>query len=278
VLVHRKAIVLPKAMPPAQREAHRLIPIAGAINLRDMGGYAAADGRTVKWGVLYRSGALHRLTRRGQAQLGALELATLIDLRADFERAEHPDRLPAGHAFRVVTSAMVDAQDDQEREARARIERGQTASLDTAELKRRSYRRFVTDNGPCLRRMVQEVAAAQGRPVLFHCAAGKDRTGFAAAIILRLLGAAQEVVWQDYLLSQQVFAASRRRYVLLMRLLRGARAAGDLCKMLSVDVAYLQAAFTTIDEEYGSFAGYARQGLGLGADDIARLREVLLEG
>ena len=120
--------------------------------------------------------------------------------------------------------------------------------------------------------------AAEGKPVLFHCRAGKDRTGFAAAITLRLLGAPPEAIAADYRLSGGYALAALRPTILILRLLRGKTAANVVRELGSADARYLQAAFDTIDGQYGSFDRYARDGLGLDERAIARLRDALLEG
>ncbi len=112
---------------------------------------------------------------------------------------------------------------------------------------------------------------------MFHCTAGKDRTGFAAAILLRILGVPQETVMQDYMLSRSYALEARSRDVFILRLTKGKETAGIVEKLSGVEAAYLQAAFETIDAEYGSFENYVRDGLGLDDTEVAALRASLLE-
>ncbi|NCC34383.1 MAG: tyrosine-protein phosphatase, partial [Chloroflexia bacterium] len=97
----RRLATHPASLPPERREAHRRIKLAGAANLRDLGGYATHDGRQVRWGSLYRSDHLHHLSRRDQQILQQLGLVTLIDLRSEAERLRQPNRLPANHGINV---------------------------------------------------------------------------------------------------------------------------------------------------------------------------------
>lgn len=271
---------LPRHQPPDRREPGRRIPFDGLGNLRDLGGYRAADGRTVRWGRLYRSDHLGRLSRRDRRRLRALELAVVVDFRSSAERARAPSRLPAGQGIRVVEIPIFEGDEDAVagRVVRERLLRGDIAGMDADAMLTAAYQELVTKFTPAYRRFVAEVLAARGAPLLFHCTSGKDRTGFAAAILLRLLGVPEAAIMADYLRSKAYSLATHRHQLRLVRLLRGPAIADLARALLSVKGAYLQAAFAAIDRTYGSFAAYARVGLGLGEPDIARLRETLLEG
>jgi protein-tyrosine phosphatase len=270
---------LPRHLPPERREPGRRIPFDGPGNLRDLGGYQAADGRTVRWGVLYRSDHLGGLSARDLRQLRHLELAVLVDFRSAAEKAAAPNRLPRSHPIRVVELPLFDddASDAMGAGLRARIVRGDLAGIDGAALLIEANQRLATEFTPSYRQFVAELLAAGGAPVLFHCTAGKDRTGFAAAIVLRLLGVPEEVIVADYLRSKTYSLAARRRDLLLLRMLKGRELTALVRTLLGVEAAYLQAAFDAIDREYGSFAAYARDGLGLSEADVTRLRDTLLE-
>lgn len=275
-----RSVPLPRHLPPARREIGRRIPFDGVGNLRDLGGYRTTDGRSVRWGVLYRSDHLGRLSVRDLRQLRQLELAVLIDFRSGVEKAETPNRLPRGHAMRVVELPLFDddASSAMGTTLRARIARGDLAGIDATALLIEANQRLVTEFTPVYRQFVAELLAARGAPVLFHCTAGKDRTGFAAALVLRLLGVPEEAIVADYLRSQTYSLAARQRDLLLLRLLKGPAITSLVRTLLGVEAAYLQAAFEAIDRAYGSFNAYARDGLGLGEAEVAQLRELLLEG
>lgn len=271
---------LPLDLPPAQRSLGTRIPFDGPGNLRDLGGYATADGRTVRWGVLYRSDHLGALSARDLRNLRRLGLVTLVDFRSSAEKADAPNRLPRGHAIKVVELPLFDdeASGNLGAELRERMKRGELDGLDPAALLIDANERLVTAFTPSYRTFIGELLAARGAPVLFHCTAGKDRTGFAAAIVLRLLGVPEEAVVADYLRSKQYSLAARRRDLLVLRLLKGPRLTALVRALLGVEAAYLQAAFAAIDREYGSFAAYTRDGLGLDTAAVEQLRSYLLEG
>lgn len=272
-------VPLPRHLPPARREPGRRIPFDGPGNLRDLGGYRTADGRSVRWGVLYRSDHLASLSARDLRQLGQLELAVLVDFRSGAEKAASPNRLPRGHAIRVVELPLFDddASSAMGTTLRARIARGDLTGIDAAALLVEANQRLVTEFTPVYRQFIAELLAARGAPLLFHCTAGKDRTGFAAAIVLRLLGVPEEAIVADYMRSQTYSVAARRRDLLLLRLIKGPAITALVRALLGVEAAYLQAAFEAIDRTYGSFEAYTRDGLGLGGAEIARLRAMLLE-
>jgi protein-tyrosine phosphatase len=185
--------------------------------------------------------------------------------------------LPPNLRFRVVELPIFDANSRLGLEIRERVKNGDLDGIDPAALLTEANIQFVTNFTPQFKVFVREVLAAQGKPVLFHCTAGKDRTGFAAAVLLRLLGVPQEIVTQDYLLSQANILSGHARDLALGRLMFGTAAVRVVEGLLSVNAAYLQAAFDTIDSMYGSFDAYARDGLGLHDTDIAALRAALLE-
>ena len=136
---------------------------------------------------------------------------------------------------------------------------------------------LVTRFTPQMRQFIQELFSANGRPVLFHCSAGKDRTGYAAAIILRILGIPMEAVMDDYLLSNEYYLSNYSWNLFVIRLIKGKRFSSVVKGFLEVRPAYLSAAFETIDREYGSLENYVRNRLDLNEQDIELLRSLYLE-
>jgi protein-tyrosine phosphatase len=119
--------------------------------------------------------------------------------------------------------------------------------------------------------------SANGSPVLFHCAAGKDRTGFAAAIILRILGVPHEIVVEDYLLTNQYFLPTHQPGLTMLRLMKGGAASAAVRGFMEARPEYLAAAFSTIFREHGSFEEYIYKALDLTMHDTERLRALYLE-
>jgi Protein tyrosine/serine phosphatase len=269
--------IYPMDLPAAEREAYRHIDFRGTCNFRDLGGYHNAEGRAVAWGRLYRSDALHKLTGGDLKSLERAGLCCDIDFRADFEREENPDRLPRQDGIRQVALPIFDANSHMEQEVKDHIRTGQLDGIDPDELLKDAYAQFVSRFTPQFRGFISEVVAAEGRPILFHCTAGKDRTGFAAALILRILGVPQQAVLRDYMLSQFYWQKSMRNLLLFVRLTRGPRAMRLVQQLSSAKEDYLLTAFAKVDELYGSFDNYVHEGLGLHSSEIALLRAHLLE-
>lgn len=254
----------------------RRLPFAGAKNFRDLGGYRTADGRTVRWNVLYRSDALHKLTDDDQRYLAALMLELVIDFRAGHEKKQEPDRLPVESDIRVVEIPILDASTRVWNVPREEFEKS-VPLIDPAQYMVQANMELATRFVPEIKRFFSELLSANGRPVLFHCAAGKDRTGFAAAVLLLILGVPMETVMEDYLLSNQYYLRAYQRELGVMRLLKGRQFAAVVQGFMEVKPSYIMAAFDAIYREYGTFEQYVHRTLGLSRDDVESLKSLYLE-
>lgn len=267
----------------AQHTATRLVEGAGISNLRDLGGYAAQDGRRVRWGLLYRGAGPYDLNRAEQQYLQSLGLGTVFDLRSRAEVADAPDMVPQGAEYLNVSG--IPAMDEGEDMA---------GNLNMQELvvecmKNPEMLAYMSDYLPnayrimarrteAFARLFATLLAKPGQPILFHCSAGKDRTGMSAACILRVLGVPHETVMQDYLLSNEYRAAVNRRLFAKMRLVVHKKEVFAVLKQsLEVRAGLLQSTFDLIDEEYGGFEAFAHKSLGLTDGDIETLRGIYLE-
>ncbi len=271
------ALVIPAHQPVAERESHRLLNFEGIANFRDLGGYPTADGRQVKWGVLYRTGTLTDASNADLKGLAQLKLNTLIDFRSSVEKQEEPNHLPDPIGFSVVEIPTLD--DGNQAivgEIMERIETGNFEEFDPDQLMLEANRQFATTFTPQFRQYIHTVLDADGAPIVWHCSAGKDRAGFAAAILLRILGVPQDLVIQDYMASKQHTLDARGSQLMILRLLKGKEAADKLAILMGVEEAWLTAAFEEIDTSWGSFDNYVRQGLDLDEADVAQLKAQLL--
>ena len=255
-----------------------------APNARDLGGYVGADGRTVRRGVLFRADALHRLSPGDIERVGALGLACVIDLRSPDEAAVVGlDRLPSPGPAQLVALPLHDPDNKIFVSVGAMLGRPGALALpmdairDAAAIMEELYRWFVAS--PAARQTfaaaVRIIAARDALPLLFHCTAGKDRTGWLSAILLSALGVSRDEVIADYVRTEERNAAGNE-YLLtvLAGRLDDPQAAVPL---LQARREYVEAAFAEVDLRYGGMAGYLRDGLGLGDATIADLRAHLLE-
>lgn len=271
-------LLIPAQLPPEQRAAHRLLNFEGIANFRDLGGYANEQGQQVKWGVLYRSGTFAHSSKADLQGLQQLQLATLIDFRSGGEKEEEPNQLPQPASFTVVEIPTLDEGNKAlVGEVMERVESGNFDGFDPDQFMLTANRQFATEFTPQFRQFIHTVLDAGGKPVAWHCSAGKDRTGFASAILLRVLGVPQETVMRDYMESKQHALEARKNQLLLLRVFKGEEAADKLAIMMGVEEAWLLAAFEEIDARWGSFDNYVSEGLQLTDRDIAKLRNQLLE-
>jgi protein-tyrosine phosphatase len=265
----------------ARSSPGRSVRIASLPNLRDVGGLPTRDGARVRTGLLYRSTDLSRLEGDDAEAFAGLGIRTVYDLRTESERATQPDRLPPGTAL-VVADVLADAPEatpaqimdalNDPKQAAAAFGDGRGAAMFVGK-----YREFVRLGSAraAYRRLFADVATAEHRPALFHCTTGKDRTGWAAAALLLLLGVAEDVVMEDYLASTPLVTLMFQPFVDRFEA-RG----GDpdlLLPLIGVQPAYLQAALDEMRAAYGTIEGYFADGLGIDVDGQRALRAVFLK-
>ena len=253
--------------------ADRALHLPSIANLRDIGGYRTTDGHWVKMGLLYRSDQLDRVKDADLTAMERLDLRTIVDLRTQSERAREPDRLPRG-SQPLVLDVAGDGDGSlggDMRKAMDAIAAGQGAALLTA-----ANRDFVS-LGSARRSYAALLDRLRGAPLLYHCTAGKDRTGWASAVILTLLGVPRETVMADYLASNVFLERKNAATLEALAQSQSPIAPASLMPVLTVRADYLNAAFDEVEKRYGSFDGYIRDGLGLSAEDVEALRALYLQ-
>jgi len=254
----------------------RDLGLAGLPNARDLGGYTTADGRDIRYGRLLRADAPIRATDEDLVILNGLGATRMIDMRGEgeierFGLAEWDVprvHLPIGGD---VTSIILE-----------RLAAPDGASLTTEGTERLMidmYREFVADDVSRgqFAAALRLIAAADGVPLLFHCTAGKDRTGWLAAIVLTALGVDRATVVADYLLTNDRFTTGRGaagRARLLEAMSGVVPDIGVLMPLLEARSSYLDAAFDEVEMRYGTFEAFLRDGLDA---DVDGLRTNLLD-
>jgi protein-tyrosine phosphatase len=253
--------------------AERLVPLTQGSNFRDVGGYRAAGGRHVRWGVIFRSGATPLLTDADVAAVKGLGISSMVDLRSNEERSLAPTRLDGLRysAIGYPWSRIYNAND-----MRTPDERGHGM-----------YQDFPTLLAPQLRIVFRALLDHQGGLVI-NCSAGQDRTGFATAMILSALGVPREVIYQDYHLSTALrrpeyemprfdpaVVANNPTAALFSKMGQPGRKPSPLYD--SQHRSLLEFSFAEIDGKWGSADKYLQTEIGLTAKDIAKLRALYLE-
>ena len=256
--------------------AERRLPLACCDNFRDLGGYATTDGRTVRWDRLYRTSDLSKLTRSDLEYLSQLDVKLVCDFRSERERTRNPDR--SIDDAPEILDLPVDQEGVDPEELRRKIRTGGLVALGVEETMRDAYRTFVTDYSEEWAAMFQRLVREENLPTVVHCTAGKDRTGFASALVLLALGIPEETVFEDYLSTnyyQQNFFRFVLRWVPLYSFFR--TDPEDLLPLLEARREYLQAALDEMGARYGSIDAYLEQALGLDAEMRAKLEHHFLE-
>jgi protein-tyrosine phosphatase len=244
----------------------RRIPLVGAVNFRDLGGYPVYGGRSTRWHTLYRSDSLADLTDDDLATLQSLGIRTLCDFRLPEESARKPNRLPDNHGIRIVPIGFIP---DGTLDMLSAIDAGQYGPEDIRREVLIHYRKFVRNHADEYRRVFEIILAGQGLPFLMHCTSGKDRTGFAAAAILLAIGVPREVIVEDY--------AMTNLYRRDIRHLFSNEVSPDAIEMLtSANPRYIETALDEIDAHYGSTSAWL-ESLGVSPADQVRLRDLLTE-
>ncbi len=251
--------------------AQRDVPLEAGTNFRDMGGYRAADGRRVRWGRLFRSGHTAGLSERDRDIVAALDIRVCCDFRREDEHRLEPTRLPA--STRVVGLTVSPGS------TTSFFEQGVPGGAGPAEMAafmEEINREFVRHHAPQFRRMLGELLALEDGGFMINCAAGKDRTGFGAAMILAALGVAEDDIVADYLLSERYFPIERE----MERVLRkyGAYSERQLDPalvrpMMETRREYIAAALAQIRDDYGSLERFLDEALGVAAPERRELRE-----
>jgi len=179
--------------------AERIVKLEGAVNFRDLGGYKSSDGRTVKWGKIFRSDGLARLTRKDHDILKKMGLKLVIDFRRESEVKKSPDSLPEENSFKYL-HLPVSGTDFDTVSAMDRLKKGDTDWL-TESFMRDGYINNIDTYAEAWGTVMKRLSDSENLPLVFHCTAGKDRTGACAALILLILGIPEETVIFDHGLS-----------------------------------------------------------------------------
>ncbi len=253
----------------------RRLPLQGPDNFRDLGGYETRDGGHVRWHRIYRSDDLAGLTTRDLGLLRSLDIRGVCDLRSGPERARDPNRSVDGASVHEMGIPVVGVDPV---DLRHRIRTGGLDAYDVEATMISAYRSFVTDHADRWARMLELLSDPDNLPTVVHCTAGKDRTGFASALVLLLLGVPEETVFEDYLATNRYQANTRlwlERLVPVYSFFR--TGAADMAPLLDARPAYLKASLEEIERGWGSVERYAEQRLGFSSAEQTRLRSLLVD-
>ena len=271
--------LIPEGGAP-MKTATRLLPLEGGRNFRDLGGYETEDGRTVKWGTVFRSGVMSELTADDYGYLSSLGIQVVCDLRAADERASEPTNWDAGE---IEYLTFADPVSDGMGFLSVLMEPDVTPER-VADAMAEGYVGIAKDQDPAYTAMFDRLAAGE-TPLAFNCSAGKDRAGTGAALILTALGVPRQTVVADYALSETfvdymaAFMGEEARegmvdspYAFLMQL-----PPEVVAPLMRSDPRYIEATFDALEAEYGSVMAFIQTELEVTDAELAAIRRNLLE-
>lgn len=255
----------------------RLLPLEGGSNFRDMGGYPTEDGHTVKRGVMFRSAAMTSLTEEDQQYLEQFGFEKIVDLRSSEELELYPNKWVGNtdieyanhdYSIRKLVSQM-------------RTEQGGFGSME------KLYQSIHEMLEPQLH-IFFDALLQQETPVVVNCSAGQDRTGVTSALLLKVLGVPERIIYEDYLLSTDFRRPEHERgdvdleeaaddnfFARMMLDHYGEDGPPDTANPLVTEqgVPFLYFTFRSIESEYGSVESYLKTEIGLNDENIQQLRQ-----
>ncbi len=269
-----------RKMDSSSQQPGQGIAIAAVPNLRDLGGWPAPGGR-VRSGVVFRSAEFSGLQGDDAAAFGELGIRSVFDLRTEQERTDSPNVVPVATEY-VVVDVLSDATSAAPAQVAAALSDPEGAERvlgggRAVAMFEDGYRQIVglPSALAAYGQFFTSISRPEHRPAVFHCTTGKDRTGWAAAALLLLLGVARDDVYADYLLTNEQLVPSLRPQVDAF-----AAAGGDpelLAPVIGVQTSYLDVALEEMHKRFGSIEGYFAGGLGLDEATIDQLRSSYIQ-
>lgn len=242
----------------------RKIQLEGGSNFRDLGGYPTKDKKQVKWGHIYRSADVSKLTANDLQTLENLHLATVCDLRGPDELKTSPDKLPTGVNYINLPAGSEKIQSNMNLATINRDSMMRAVYAQTSHLKAKYKPMFD-----------QLLALPSDKSLMFHCTAGKDRTGIGAALVLSALGVQKKYILADYAATNVFWKDTREK--MLKAMAKSGMSETSLKAMLDANPAYIETFFSSIDKQYGSMKKFLTKEMELTPEKIQQLKTLYVE-
>jgi len=257
----------------------RLIQLSGTCNFRDMGGYKTQDCRTMKMGLLFRSDELSRLSDNDQLELQRLNIKLIIDLRTPNERKSKPDRISKDAGIKLINIPIYPFHQDPNRLQRwFWLVSGKFKDFDFDNYMKGYYHKIAFDHATQIGEILSLISDKNNLPALFHCTGGKDRTGFATALIQLLVGVPKETIFEDYLLTNFFLEPHINKFIRYFRRVSLYRMKSDQIRPIwEARREYLEQVLDEIQKEYGTVEEYLQQECGMEQNLSNHFKEMLLE-
>lgn len=235
--------------------ANRNISFKKVVNFRDIGGLPTTEGKIVRWGKIFRSDNLSTLKEKEFKKFSNLQIATVYDLRTASEIATKQDNLP--DHVKYVPFAIINDNGDLLAKMKGRVINGEVTEQESREMMFDLYRTSITDN-ILLKELILKIIRSD-EPLLYHCSAGKDRTGIVTALLLSILKVDRETIIQEYMLSnfyRNKKVSSMLRKAAIAKVIKPHLQTKVIKNFMSVDRDYIDAVFNIIDVKYGGIDNY----------------------
>jgi protein-tyrosine phosphatase len=260
---------------------NRIIKFDGAKNFRDIGGLETVSGHPMKQGVLFRSDALHKLTKRDARKIEDLNIKLICDLRTPNERKGKLDRLQYRSAIRRVNIPLYPFPLRQDPGVYARMMSflfGKYKGIDLALFMRENYLRVALEHPREINGIITLLSDGNNVPAIIHCAGGKDRTGWLSFLLQSLAGVPQERMFEDYLLSNDFLLRDLKKTDRTIKWLTFFQFdLNTMRPMLEARADYLKNTIGVVLEKHGTIEAYLTNVCGISHETLHRMRELLLK-
>lgn len=249
--------------------AERQVQLQGAFNFRDLGGYKTTDGKTVKWGKLFRGEELGHLTPADLETIQEMGIKTNVDYRTDAEVKALSDPTIAGVKYVRTDAGNAGSTAD----LQSMIASGMMKDADTAVQMMAGFNKQMVDDPKFYVQLMELLNDPKNIGLLQHCTAGKDRTGLGSAIILLTLGVDEKTVMEDYLLSNFYRAEANKKMIDgVKQQIKDENVVAAISTLMGVQKEFLQAAIDEMKAKYGSIDAFIEKGLGVTKQERAKLK------
>lgn len=268
--------------------AERRLPLRNLYNCRDMGGYLTKDGRLTSWGKVFRSDALHQIDGAGQAYIERMGVKRIIDFRSPEEIAKDPNKAistsemfnfnPHADVAQQASTQSVSKKDEDkiiQLEKMVKTEAGRAQLIKNRNIMIKQMEQLVLGENAieAYKHFFEILLQDSVTPLIFHCQGGKDRTGWAAALYLGALGVGKEQIYEDYLLTDKMNAPrNAKRMAIYKKYTDNEDVLAFLASLQQTRRDYLDGAYTTVEEGYGTIEHYLKEVLEIDATQLEILR------
>ena len=260
-------------------DSKKLLSFNGFINFRDLGGYKTQDGKSIKFNKIYRSGNLAKFSLKNYNYLKKIGIKAICDLRSIKEQKIAPTRLPKNSSIRIIhipINTLEYYKSNHFKKAFA-LFIGKMKTIDIMETFRKTYQGFVVDCKSELLTIFNLLLFPENSPLIIHCTAGKDRTGFVCALLLHAMGISKQDIYADYQKTDIYLKKFKEKTLKKSRFFRPFGVSEDkLSLFFETKKEFLDTAYNAMIQSYGSVDNYIHKAIGVTPYHLKKLREKFL--